>query len=97
MSRLNISRDLARGMAQTARVVRDAVKGALSEGAEPRAVERLHQAYRKDVDAEATVPLFADTLAQVAVYALFVARCLHREPSRFRGRVFAPSPRRIHS
>src|SRR5579884_2476028 len=78
-----LNRSLARHMAQAAQTMRDAMVAALAGEQASPAVERLCRAYRTHVDAGASADQFADTLAQVAVYALFVARYTHDETEPF--------------
>lgn len=87
-----ISNALTKRMAQAARVLGESVSAAMSSGNTPTAVEHLFHVFCDAVDREATIRQFADTLAQVAVYALLVARCTHQSPSTFSRRDLARLP-----
>ncbi|HEX6819561.1 MAG TPA: type ISP restriction/modification enzyme, partial [Ktedonobacterales bacterium] len=70
---------LAKRMAQTAHVFRDAVAESMASGATSNDLNSLFYSYREHVRSEAGVAEFADTLAQVSVYALFAACCMQND------------------
>ncbi len=73
------SRNLARQMAETARVVRDSIRGLYEVEAESGPIRQLFAEIRENLADDLDPERFADMFAQTMVYGLLTSRIINRE------------------